>query len=218
MDSYPGEIFSMRANLLIKTFGALSVLCLASCETFQKAKFNLGRGVEEELLLVVPFSEPRRSRWYGESSHGKEVVQSFKVWARRQALPNFAEGDEVERIQRLVRNWSKEKISGKDWMKLTMGTGIKYVLYGEIDQLSLTSRARVGILEPSVMASYRVVDAQRGKLVFEELRSQVRYGGTESAETIAVDIGRNVDTSKRRLIAKLGRQIGKDLYGYYEEW
>jgi hypothetical protein len=57
MDSYPGEIFSMRANLLIKTFGALSVLCLASCETFQKAKFNLGRGVEEELLLVVPFSE-----------------------------------------------------------------------------------------------------------------------------------------------------------------
>ena len=202
----------------MKTLFPLSVLFCVSCETFHKAKFNQGLGVEEDLLLVVPFSEPGRSRWYGESPVGNEVVQSFKVWARETARPNFAEGDEVERILRLVFDWRKDKIRAKDWTKLTAGTGIKYVLYGEVEKLSLRNPTRYGVLEPTATASYRVVDAPRGKLVFEEVRTRVRYGESDSTETFTMDFEANAARAKTRLLAKLGRRIGKDLYGHYEHW
>jgi hypothetical protein len=124
----------------------------------------------------------------------------------------------VERILRLVFDWRKDRIRGKDWTKLTAGTGIKYVLYGEVEKLSLRNPARIGVMEPTVTVSYRVVDAVRGKLVFEEVRTRVRYGESDPTETFPLDFEENIDRAKKRLLAKLGRRIGKDLYGYYEDW
>ena len=213
----PGATFPMRVRLFMTTLFPLSALFLASCETFHKAKFNRGLGVGEDLILVVPFGEPKRSRWYGESLDGKDVVQTFKVWAREKSSPRFAEGEEVERILRLILDWPKDKISGKDWAKLTTGTGIKYVLYGEIDKLSLRNPGRSGLLTPAITASYRVVDAQRGKLVFEELRNTVRSSESDRTQ-IVLDFDGNLDRAKKRLVGQLGRRIGEDLYGHYEDW
>ncbi|HVR74884.1 MAG TPA: hypothetical protein VMT52_11150, partial [Planctomycetota bacterium] len=83
---------------------ALPVLLLAlsaGCRSFEPAKFNRGEGVGEDAVLIVPFSEPRNDRWYGESERGDILAEAIKAWVRTNADPNFPEGEEVEQVLRV---------------------------------------------------------------------------------------------------------------------
>jgi len=197
----------------------LSLLGGSGCfSSFQKAKFNGGLGVEEELLLAVPFSHRKESRWYGESEDGGTVIQAFKVWARKEASPNFAEGEDADAILRQVRDWPQKEIRAKEWQKLTAGTTIKYVLYGEIESDSFTKKNRVGLIEPSITASYRLIDVQSGKKVFEEEKFELDYSKGRETDFLTLDFDSNLAAARTRLLTALGEQVGKDLYGYYKKW
>ncbi|MBI4605056.1 MAG: hypothetical protein HY721_24095 [Planctomycetes bacterium] len=190
---------------------------LPACRTFEKPKFNGDAGVAGEPVLVVPFSEPRRSLWYGESANGVAVAEAFKDWARRNADPDFPEGDAVEQVLTAVRDWPGKKITSEDWKKLTMGMGLRYVLYGEIEELSLTRPGRIGLLEPNVRARYTVVDVggERPRVAYPAPALQVEYGTGHETEIPWLEVGADEAAARRLVLTKLGAQIGKDLYGYY---
>ena len=191
-------------------------LLLLGCSTYQQAKFNHGAGVGSEGILVVPFSEPKNHRRYGESNRGLIVSEAIKIWAGKNADPTFPEGDNVEEALRLVRDWKKDKILLDDWHKLTIELGVKYVLVGQLDEVALTKPNVIGLLEPTVKASYKVIDVQRKKVVLQMPSFTVEYGTTSEKEPQVVDFGSDSGSAEKRLLTKLGQQVAKDLYGYYE--
>ncbi len=196
----------------------LTAVSGTGCRTWNKARFNHGEGVNGDSVLVVPFAEPRQSLWYGESENGKIVAEAFKAWVRANADPNFAEGEAVDQVMRQVLNWQEKKVTSAQWKILTAGLGVKYVLYGEIERLSLTRPDKIGILEPSVEAVYRVVnvETEAGTLAFESPIS-VDFSRGHETEFPLLDLGSDTKSVTRKLLAKLGAQMGKDLYGYYSE-
>ena len=195
----------------------LGLFVLSGCHSPQQAKFNQGKGVGSELTLVVPFSEPRNHQWFGESERGLIVAEAFTIWAEKNADPNFPAGESVEEAFRAIRDWKKEKILLDDWQKITAELGIKYILVGQIDDLTLTKPNVIGLLEPSVKASYRVIDVQRKKVVFQRSSFTVEYATPNERESQVPDFGSDSGSAEKRLLTKLGQQIGKDLFGYQQE-
>lgn len=203
----------------------LAALCLATglassgCKTFVKAQFNQGRGVDGESILAVPFSEPRRQLWYGESEDGRLVAEAFKAWVSARAKPNFPLGEGVQQSLRQIMNWPDRSISAAQWKQLTAGLGTKYVVYGEIHDISLQRPDRIGILEPRIEANYRVVDVGSSppRLVYESTKFVLDTVQGQETELPLTALGADLAGAKRKLLAKLGERIGKDLYGYYDE-
>lgn len=189
---------------------------LFGCSTYQQAKFNHGDGVGSDAILVVPFSEPKNHRWYGESDRGLVVSEALKIWAGKNADPTFPEGDSVEEALQLVRDWKKDKILLDDWHKLTIQLGIKYIIVGQLDDVALTKPNVIGLLEPTVKASYKVIDVQRKKVVFQRPSFTVEYGTTSEKEPQIVGFGSDSGAAEKHLLTKLGQQVAKDLFGYYE--
>jgi hypothetical protein len=189
------------------------LLAASGCQSHQKARFNPPYGVHKSPILAVPFSEPRRYRWYGESGRGFHVAEAFKTWVMSNASPNFPEGPRVDEALDTVRNWKEDFITIDDWQQITATVGVKYVLYGEIEDLSLQKPNTIGILDASIRASYRVIDLEEERTVWKRNSLTLQI---EDKETDAPMVALGADTAalERQLLAKLGRQIGQDLYGY----
>jgi len=200
--------------------GLFLILMASGCHDFVRAKFNRGEGVGEEGILVVPFSEPSLEKWYGESENGQIAAIAFKTWARENADASFPEGEEVGQVLRQVADWPKKEISANQWRQLTAALGVKYVLYGQIESLTLERPNRIGLLEPRVEASYRVVNVHTARLEYEDLKCVVEGSGSSDFDPPQVFLGGEGDGRERArkiVLAKLGERIGKDLYGYYSE-
>ena len=58
-----------------------SSFVLTSCHHYEPAMFNRGVGIESESVLVIPFSEPQKKRWYTESERGELAAEAFRVWS-----------------------------------------------------------------------------------------------------------------------------------------
>lgn len=213
---------SPLARLLPLLGWLLSAWLLAGCSTFVDAKFNRGQGIaEDEGVLVVPFGEPGRNLWYGESPRGVTVAEAIKGWVRKNWTPNLPEDEETEKILKQVRDWTSRKISPQQWKALTSLSDIKYVVYGEIRSFATTHRDKIGIYEPHVEAFYRVVDVslQKPRVVYQPQQALV-IDSIEEQDQLDMPImesGRQEEVVERKVLAKLGVQIGKDLYGYYQD-
>ena len=94
---------------------------LTSCHHYEPAMFNRGVGIESESVLVIPFSEPQKKRWYTESDRGQLAAEAFKVWAYKHAEPEFPDPESMQSALKVVRNWDRPKITGKDWQKIATG-------------------------------------------------------------------------------------------------
>jgi|RhiMethySRZTD1v2_1073278.scaffolds.fasta_scaffold24317_3 hypothetical protein len=200
------------------SIAVISLVALApGCKTWIPAIFNHGEGVNGDKVLIVPFSEPKQGLWYGESPNGRTVAESIKVWIRSNADPNFPEGPEVKRVLEHVMNTTEQHISADHWKKLTAGLGIKYVVYGEIEDMSLSRPDRIGTLDPTVQASYRVVDVEIARIVHEIEEFTVDFARGYDHDLPIIDLGADTTQARAKLLSKLGAQIGKDLYGYYRE-
>ena len=204
---------SPRLGVLVACLLAL----LPGCSKFQKARFNRGIGVDGAAVLVIPFSEPKNHRWYTESERGIKVVEAFKWWVTDNADPNFPSGSAVADVLKAVRDWDRDTITIEDWQRLTMGLDVKYVLVGEIENLTLTSPQRIGLLDPTVEASYRLINVETGKLAIERPHFTVELEKSQDHEIPSLELGSDVVETESRLIVMLAKQIGQDLYGYYPE-
>jgi hypothetical protein len=187
---------------------------LSGCESFQDAKFNRPFGVGEDALLAVPFSEPAKGRWYGESERGEFVTETFKTWVMSHATPNFPEGPAVEQALTTVRDWRKEQIANEDWKALTTTLGVKYVLFGEIEEISLRKPGTVGILDAYVRVSYRVIDVATARVVWNRKQYTLNLSKSRETEMPTFDMGVDTEAAEQRLLARLSQLIGQDLYGY----
>lgn len=195
----------------------LASLPAAGCSKFQKARFNRGLGVDGASVLVIPFSEPKNHRWYTESERGIKVAEALKWWVTDNADPNFPSGSSVADVLKAVRDWDRDAITIEDWQRLTMGLEAKYVLVGEIENLALTSPQRIGMLDPRVEATYRLINVQTGKLAIERPRFTVELEKSRQLEIPSLELGSDLPETERRLLLMLAKEIGQDLYGYYPD-
>jgi len=192
----------------------LALILGTGCDSFQTAKFKPPRGVGDNPILVVPFSEPKRQRWYGESERGLLVAEAFKTWVMTNSSPNFPEGPGVEKVLDTIREWKKERIDVQDWKIITASLGVKYVVFGEIEDLSLKRPESVGFLDAWVTASYRVVDVQEEKTVWWRKSFKVDLARRRDVDIPILEVEADKAQMERRLLARLAEQVGRDLYGY----
>jgi hypothetical protein len=210
----------MKVNLACLRWTVCSCVGIAAgCSSFQTACFNKGEGVGADAVLMVPFSDPGNTRWYGESENGDMVAEVFKSWVRKNATPNFPEGIEVEKALMVIRDWKKERITSADLKGIASGLGAKYVVLGEIEKLSLTSPGKVGVLDPVITFSYRVVDVEgaQARIVWERKDFTLALATPRETEIPFLEIGADTEAIETKLLVKAGQQVAKDLYGYYPE-
>jgi hypothetical protein len=204
-----------RAVLVASLAASLSVI---GCTKFQKARFNRGLGVDGDSVLVIPFSEPKNHRWYTESERGVKLAEAFKWWVTDNASPNFPTGSAASDALKAVRDWERDTISVEDWRRLTLGLDVKYVLVGTIENLAITSPRRIGMLDPSVEATYQLINVETGKLAVERPRFTLELEQSKSHHDIpSLELGSDPQDAERRLLLLLAAEIGQDLYGYYPQ-
>jgi hypothetical protein len=205
---------TFRARLTLFLLAILGT----GCSELVPARFNNGEGLYEKNVLIVPFRERRRSRWYGESPQGTRVAEAIKNWARENWSADFPEGDETARVLLAVRDWtSSDEIPPREWKKLTASLGVEYVIAGDIRSIELRSPRTVGMLDASCTASYRVIDTSTGRVAFDEPERKVALGDPHEIRVPTMELGGDDAAFENKLLIKLGEEIGKDLYGYYRD-
>lgn len=193
---------------------SILVVCVLGCQTFREPKFNRPHGAGDGPLVAIPFREPARNLWYGESERGELLIGGFVAWARSNAKPDFAEGKQIDELQRVVRDWQGEEIGLEDWVKLAAPLGVKYVLVGQIERLSLSSPMTVGILDATIVVSYKVFDVSAKRTVWERKNYTISLAKKGELDTPMLELGADKKRLEEDLLVKAGSEIGKDLYGY----
>ena len=205
----------LRSRVAFAALFSSIPLVLTSCHHYEPAMFNRGMGIESEPVLIIPFSEPQKKRWYTESERGEWTAEAIRTWAYKYAEPEFPDPESTGAALNVVRNWDRQKITGKDWQKIALGLGVKYILVGEIQSFSLEKPRTIGILEPQVTASYRLVNAETGNLAMDRPDLVVRIGHRSEKEVPQLEIGSEKEEIEKKLLVRLGEKIGQELYGYY---
>ena len=77
----------------------------------------------------------------------------------------------------------------------------------------------LNILNPTATARYRVIDTVAGKEIFKN-ETTVNIGNLRDDEfqIPALDMGADSARIEHDLLVSQSRKMGKELYGYYEEW
>jgi hypothetical protein len=189
---------------------------VSGCGEFERARFNYGEGVGNDTVLVIPFREG--DRWYTESRRGEFVAEAFKTWVQMQEHTDPVAGDDVDQTIKKVRDWATDQITVEEWKKLTAGLGAKYVLVGDIEDLALKGPGNVGLLNPTVRASYRVINVETGRVALERRSFVVQFERARETGMPTLELGADTRDIENRLLVKLAEEIGQDLYGYYRDW
>jgi hypothetical protein len=192
------------------------LLCVGAtgCSEFQEAKFNKGLGVGADPVLVIPFREAKNGQWYGESPRGDRVAEAAKTWAMTNAEPNLVEGPQIDDALRVIRDWREEEITNQNLKQIFKSIEVTYVVLGEIETLSLTKPGTLGILDASVLYSYRVVKVETGVTVWSRKHATLSLTDGREIEAPIPEVGADTQVVEIKLLNRLGRQIGRDLYGY----
>src|SRR6266545_7608444 len=97
-------------------FGLLLSACCAisGCSEYQDPKFEIG----DRKLIVVPFSEPAKKLWYGQSPRGAGMAQAFRLWVEQEWEGNFDDGPEASQAINNITRWTGEKFTPQDWRRL----------------------------------------------------------------------------------------------------
>ena len=92
----------------------LPLVASAGCKTLKPAILFDGEGLRNDTVLVVPFSELREQRWYGESPRGEFVAESIKLWVAKNWNGRVPDADVAEEITEKARDWPQDRISSDD--------------------------------------------------------------------------------------------------------
>ena len=209
----------MTAKSLLPILPSLLLpLFACGCPHFQRPAFNGETGLNGAAVLVVPFGEPGRNLWYGESPRGRLLALAIKNWARENAVDaHFVEGREMDQVLATVGGWTRERITAGDWRSIAGGLGVQYVIEGNLKSLSLRQPTVIGLYDAKATADYRVINVLSGKISYEAPARETRFGGGREMH-VADSPGSEGDALiERRLLERLAEEIGKDLYGYYED-
>jgi len=199
---------------------AMSVVCLAAisggCHSFHDARFNDGNGASGESVLLVPFRESRRDRWYGESREGRGVVKFLRDWTEEQAVDAvFVESELAEEVLHQVLNWTKKDLRVADWVRIARPCGARYVIEGDILALELDNALSIGFYDPVATVRYRVIDLESGREVWSRDSWEIKLDERESQFQPTYEF-ENADKVRALFLAHIGSRLGEELYGYHE--
>ncbi len=208
-----------RSLLSLALIALVSTVSSGCWATFHDAKFNAPDGASGYETLIVPLSDSKNNFWYGESRHGLEVIEALKYWARESSADAyFAEGPAAEEVLDKVYDWHGPKISSPQWKTLVKPIGgVKYVVVGDLTKFQLESRRTIGMWDCEATASIRVIDAETGKIVHENKDLVATVGKGDETHFTTTTVFDSRDKVRRALVANLGRRLGEELYGYYED-
>ena len=92
------------------------------------------------------------------------------------------------------------------------------MVVGDLKELKLKSTQRIGLLDASAAARYRVVDVVDGREVFVRKTVDVTLGNrTDDIDVPIMDMSVDEKAVEKRVLLTLSAQIGKELYGYYHD-
>lgn len=213
-------------TFLLPTSRCLAVAALAvvtltvapGCSHFVEPKFNRPDGVASEPVFMVPFREPGERLWYGESQGGSYVAEAFRTWAMMNASPHYAEGEPVRQLLRIVQDWTGQEIEVDTWVELAGPTGIRYLIVGQIEKITLSRPESVGIVDAWIQASYTVIDVELRRTVWERRSFSIPLGKGRDTDMPLLTMGVDEAQIRKRLLTRLGQEIGQDLYGYEEDF
>jgi len=195
---------------------ALAALSLLpGCSTYEKPKFE----VDDRRLLVVPFRDlsVRYGHGYGESNRGKKVVEAMRNYAERNFDPNFTDASSSDLVLRELQEWSKEKITTRDWKNLMAGVDADLVLIGEIRELRNRDPRTIGIYKGTLEGGYTVIDARSGRALYSSTSIKVEYPPPKKIELPLTEFGSEGEDIEKGLLKHFGEKVGKELFGYYAD-
>ena len=209
-------VSSLRRISLIAPLAAVLSGCWA---TWHEPKFNHNVGASGAGVLAVPFQESKKKAWYGESSIGHQIISALKVWAQESgADAYFVEGSHPKAVLTKVYDWTEESIYSTQWKELCEPLeDVEYVLEGDLVSFRLRKPTTIGIYDAEAVLHYRVINAKTGRIVRENKALTATVGRGDETRFVATTEFDSEAKIRQALVANLGRQLGEELYGYYEE-
>jgi hypothetical protein len=188
------------------------LVVLFGCRTFEKPKFD----VADRRILLVPFRDLAlpHGHGYGESPRGRRVIENFRHWTEKNFEPRFADG---EAVVRALREWTKEKITSKDWQRLLMGIDADMVLLGDIVDLKLKDPRAIGFYKGSIVARYSLIDARTGRVAYPPTEVKQEWPPPKDLDVPFLELSTKPEEIETGLLRVVAEQVGKDLFGYYSE-
>lgn len=191
------------------------VLSAIGCETFVPATFNQGDGLQDATVLIVPFSELREDLWYTESRRGDALARYLDRWIRENASHDLVVDDTV--IEK-IRDWPSDRISRMNWRSLLADSEADYVVVGDLKNIRLQSQKMIGLLDASGTVRFRVIEAKTGKTIYSKQDLSMSIGNREEEIDIPImAMGSDQVAVSKRVLALLGKAVGRELYGYYKD-
>ena len=147
------------------------------------------------------------------------MSETLKFWVTQHHGADFPDAYVEDKINKEVTDWIGESISSDDWKELVTGYGIDYVVIGDLAKVALRNPRDVNLLNPTATARYRVIDTLAGKEIFNK-KTTVTVGNLhdDQFQIPVFDVGGDTAAIERDLLITLSKKIGKELYGYYDEW
>ncbi len=202
---------TLIAGLFITVFSS-------GCSTYTAPRFD----AYDQTLLILPFRDLKNTNgWYGWSNKGRQVAGFFKedvesVWGPGLLIENTDARDFFEKVEKWA---TSPDISESDWRKLVKGVPADLVLVGEIRSMRYSNPNEFGILRGQSEWQYRVYRTIDGKRLYSSGHRKTTYPKQQDVNVplTAFDTDRKIPVIRQGLLRTMGRQISKDLYGYFEE-
>ena len=93
-----------------------------------------------------------------------------------------------------------------------------YVVVGDLKNIRLQSQKMIGLLDASGTVRFRVIEAKTGKTIYSKQDLSMSIGNREEEIDIPImAMGSDQVAVSKRVLALLGKAVGRELYGYYKD-
>ena len=201
--SAPVRSFLRRAMVLVACLG-MSAGC-SSMDERVDPRYDL-RGSD---VYVVPFA--LGNFWHCDSAEGNTLAQMLEI-----ALTRECGGTQTVRDPEVFRRIQGDLSDRVDWLQYGRDAGVTFLVVGEIEELSLSSRQRLGMWTGVLRARYQVwniVEGTRGYA--SSIEARFPAGPDSGRVVISFEEGR--EEVERALLAEAAKKITADLCGYLPE-
>lgn len=195
----------------------LTPLFTTGCHEFHDPRWD----ATDYTLLAVPFRDRRDvNGWYLWSKNGKAITAYFKEWVEKNVDSKLLDSTEARDFLERVEKWSEtEEIRNHDWARLVQDVPADLVLVGEINSLTYQRPLEQGIYRGHCEWHYRIYRTADGRRVYYSGPRETTFPKQQEIEVPInpFEFERKKDGIRRGLLQLVGEEIGKDLYGYFED-
>lgn len=193
----------------------LGLFLMSGCAQYIKPKYEVG----DRKVVIIPFRDLSvpYGHGYGESKRGLYVTESFRSWSERNWSPYFSSERDWKLVTRVLKEWAEPKITPTDWRKILGSIEADLALIGEINSFRTRDPKLIGAHKGRIEGQYSLLNTKTGRPVYKSGKVEIEYPKPAEFDIPLTEFGTNSEFIENRLLKSFGEQVGKDLYGYYEE-